>query len=58
MKVMKLASKPELIIYTSIPFQNAQNHFSKSKTLQAMSNISFEVEKGHILPPPLRIQRT
>ena len=47
---MKLASKPKLIIYTSIPFQNAQNHFSKSKTLQDMSNIRFELEKEHILP--------
>jgi hypothetical protein len=52
---MNLGSKPKLIFYTSIPFQNAQNHFSKSKTLQAMSNISFELEKEQILP---RIQRT
>ena len=42
---MKLASKPKLIIYTSIPFQNAQNLFSKSKTLQVMSNIRFELAK-------------
>ena len=55
---LNVASKHKLIFYTSIPIQNAQNHFSKSKTLQVMSNIGFEIEKEHILPRPLRIQRT
>ena len=30
---MNLASKPKLIFYTGLPKQNAQNNFSKSKTL-------------------------
>ena len=47
---LNVASKHKLIFYTSIPIQNAQNHFSKSKTLQVMSNIGFEIEKEHILP--------
>ena len=44
------ASKHKLIFYTSIPFQNAQNKFSMSKTLEVMSKHRFELQKDHILP--------